>query len=80
MGTFHFQAVYKEGVLDLVDMENEKEDFYRILINLLEGRDARKEKRAAFVKRYIRPRGLEISAGRAILEEIENLVYDKKSA
>lgn len=77
LGTFHFQAVYKEGVLDLVDIENEKEDFYKILIDLLEGRDRRKEKRAAFIKRYIRPRGLEMSAGEAILEEIEKLVWEK---
>ena len=74
LGTFHFQEVYKEGVLDLVDIENEKRDLYKILIDLLEGRDRREERRTAFIKRYIRPRGLEASAGRAILEEIENLL------
>jgi len=77
LGTFHFQALYKEDALDLVDIENKKEEFYKLLVKFLEEKDERKGKRTEFIKRYIRPRGLEVSAGRAILEEMEKLIQAK---
>lgn len=40
---------------------------------IMEGNDEHAEERAAFIKDFIRPRGLEISAGEAAAEEIEEL-------
>jgi len=47
----------------------------RFLKNILAGVDEAKEQRNLFIRKYIRPRGLQFSAGEAVAKEIENLSH-----
>lgn len=66
----HFQHLVEA---DAVEWARGPEDFPRVLRKILDGNDDHREKREAFVKRFIRPLGLEKSAGMAAAEEIEKL-------
>ena len=70
----HFQDFIKGGSVDLA---NTLEEFEIILKQILNGHDDKKDKRRTFVKTYIRPLGLELSAGEAAAREIEALVKCK---
>ncbi len=64
----HFQQFLKEGCLLVA---KSPEHFRELVENLLEGKDDKMEQRRAFVKNYIRPLGLNVSAGMRAAEEIE---------
>lgn len=70
----HFQHFVESGAVDLTADLNE---FSNCIKDILSGKDNKKEKRARFVKDFIRPQGLEKSAGELAVEEIENLVTFK---
>lgn len=69
--TIHFSQLI---TADVLEQAHGAQDFPAILKNLLDGKDSRKEKREVFVAAYIRPRGLDRTAGDAGAEEIDNLV------
>ncbi|MDZ4299980.1 MAG: hypothetical protein U1A26_03615, partial [Candidatus Sungbacteria bacterium] len=56
------------------------EEVWDVLGRLLNGADEKKEKRKAFVERFIRPCGLEISAGEAAAREVEKIILGQSSA
>lgn len=68
--TQHFGQMVKNDVLVLVESFDE---FTREVRKLLAGQDLHKRQRGAFVKRFIRPRGLRVSAGESAAREIEKL-------
>jgi len=68
METLHFRHLFLTGAL--AGVKNGAE-FAGALKNLLAGKDARRKNRENFVKKFIRPNGLGISAGEAAVEEIE---------
>jgi len=68
--TRHFQDFIKSNSLELA---NGFKEFRIKLKRILTGYDDRKEQRRLFVKNYIRPQGLEKSAGELAAEEIEKL-------
>ena len=72
--TQHFRQLMENDVLELAD---NPEAFLGIVKKILNGRDSRKSNRENFVRRYIRPLGLELSAGEAVTREIEKLVREK---
>lgn len=67
----HFKALLMGEVLELTKTPGE---FINMLAALLAGKDTHREKRSAFVKRFIRPRGFDMTAGEAAVVELENLV------
>jgi hypothetical protein len=69
--TEHFRWLESLGVVATPDTP---ERFIDVLINLLKGKDDCREARGAFVKNYIRPRGLSESAGFVAAQEIEKLL------
>ena len=73
--TVHFRQLTGAGALELA---KGPEGFPAILKNLLEGRDLRKENRAAFVARYIRPRGLDREVGEVAVDEITKLIDESR--
>jgi hypothetical protein len=72
--TLHFRQLLANDVLYLA---HDIEQFPLILKKLLNGFDERKEKRQFFVQEFIRPRGLEVSAGEAAVLEIEKLASER---
>lgn len=66
----HFQHLVEA---DAVEWVKGPEDFPRVLRKILDGNDDHRAQREAFIKRFIRPLGLEQSAGDAAAEEIEKL-------
>ena len=66
----HFKYLVNSNVLLIV---KKIEDFPGEVKNILDGRDIHKSERKQFVKKFIRPRGLKISAGGAVALEIEKL-------
>ena len=75
-GTEYFQNLLAEEFLEHVSLGN---DFLEKIKLLLEGKDDKKEARGRFIGNYIRPRGLNISAGDAALEEIENFMVKNET-
>lgn len=75
----HFQQFLHSGALELVGSD---EELKSVLAKILNGRDDKKEKRAAFVRNFIRPYGLGMSAGERAADEIEQFVkaYDRDHA
>lgn len=53
-------------------------EFLEIFKKLLEGEDPKEPEREKFIKNFIRPRGLEISAGDVIVFEMEELDREKR--
>lgn len=68
--TQHFQYLLENDVLEIT---RNLDEFLEIFKKILTGRDAKKEQREAFIKKYIRPNGLEKSAGDAAADEIEKI-------
>lgn len=69
--TKHFRQLLDAEVLELVrDMDM----FPATVKKMLDRHDERLEKRQAFIKRYIRPRGLEMPAGEAAAMEVERMM------
>lgn len=69
--TKHFNQLVAADALSLA---HGAEEVPNLLGRLLRGDDEKKEKRRAFVKNFIRPCGLEISAGEATAREVEKLL------
>ncbi|MDZ4296011.1 MAG: hypothetical protein U1A16_01420 [Patescibacteria group bacterium] len=69
--TKHFQHMLEGGALELA---TSPEEFCTIVARLLDGRDEKRENRAAFIKRFIRPRGRDTEVGEVVAQEIEDLV------
>lgn len=67
----HFQHLLKSETLYLVE---NPELLASAITDILAGKDPLKEKRLNFVRSFIRPRGLDQSAGIIITQEIEDLV------
>ncbi len=74
--TKHFRQLLDAEVLELVRDTN---TFASVIKNILDGKDERCEKRQAFIGRYIRPRGLEISAGEVAAREVEKMLQKIKA-
>ena len=69
--TQHFRQLLDADALYLAHGAKE---FPEVMQRILDGHDERRIKREAFVKKYIRPLGLENTAGRAAADEIEKLL------
>lgn len=67
----HFKDILLSGA---VAPTYSSADLIENLESILAGKDDRREKREAFVKRFIRPRGIRTSAGEAAVMEIEKLI------
>ncbi len=74
METKHFNQLVNEGALYCVHSSDE---FIRVLGGIMKGQDEKKEKRSAFVKKYIRPLGMERLAAEHIADEIEIIASGK---
>ena len=74
LATHHFQDFIKGDSLELV---KNLEDFKFKIKEILTGKDQCQEQRRNFVINYIRPFGIEKSAGELAVREIENLVKNK---
>lgn len=70
----HFQDFIKSNSLELA---NNFKDFQVKLKKILNGQDDLKAARRAFVKKYVRPRGLDQPAGELAAYEIEKLTGSK---
>ena len=66
----HFKSLLEEHVVDLVKTPEETRNAIR---DILEGKDKRKEYRERFIKEYLRPRGLAVSAGESVANEVEDI-------
>jgi len=64
---------------DVLEMAKGAPEFVNVLSKLLDGHDARIEKRKSFVRDFVRPRGLNISAGEAVAMEIESQISKIKN-
>ncbi len=69
--TEHFSQLLGEGVMEVV---GKLEELPSVLVNIMNGEDVKKSKRAAFVKKFVRPRGLKMAAGDVVVGEVEELV------
>lgn len=67
----HFQQMARSGA---VEMARTSEECIQKIQELVSGHDALKEKRIEFVKNFLRPRGMNFSAGDAAADEIENFI------
>lgn len=65
----HFKVMKDSGALYLTKLE----EFSKLFGGFMDGVDPKKDTRLNFVKKYIRPRGLGISAGESAVLEIEKL-------
>ncbi len=70
-GTLHFRQLLKAGALEEAKTP---EECVEITQKLLSGQDDKKQNREAFIKEYIRPLWLGVSAGEQVVLELENLV------
>jgi len=70
----HFQALLRANAMELVSTP---EEFSSAVTKILHGKDLRKEAREKFVLEFIRPQGLNKSAGSAAADEIEKLARYK---
>lgn len=69
--TEHFKQLLENDVVEIA----KREDLTRVLAHLLAGKDTRKSKRKNFIRKFIRPTGLENNAGELATHEIESLLY-----
>ena len=67
----YFKSIRASGA---IEEAHHWEELYPMLTRLLEGRDKKKEKRADFVRTFIRPRGEHMSASEAVRVELEDLI------
>jgi hypothetical protein len=74
--TIHFKQLMESGATDL---PTTAEECVQCVANLLDGNDTRKDARKKFVSHFIRPRGIEVSAGERVAEELELLVNSHPS-
>lgn len=65
----HFKHLLESGAIKIVEDFNDAPKF---LNDILSGNDETKKQRDLFIKDYIRPRGLEYSAGEIVADELEN--------
>lgn len=72
--TEHFRHLVKNNVLKLVKTP---QDFAEVLERILRGQDLHKKQRQSFVKKFIRPGGLKVSAGEMAAHEIEKVAVVK---
>lgn len=70
--TLHFKQLQDFGAIELV---NSPSDFAAILAEILRGKDRLKVKREEFIKKFVRPCGLNVPAGERAAKEIEKLAY-----
>ena len=75
METKHFNQLVNEEALYLAHSPDE---FIRILGDMINDHDEKKEKRNAFVKKYIRPLGMDRLAAEHIADEIEDVAFYQK--
>jgi len=71
----HFKAMMLEESFYITKTDTE---LLGVLKNILDGADDKKTARANFVRRFIRPRGIGLSAGECVREELEKVVQSKK--
>ena len=69
-GTLHFRQLLEAGALEEAKTPEECVEITR---RLLSCEDNKKQNREAFIKKYIRPLGLGVSAGEQVVLELENL-------
>ena len=69
--TQHFRHLL---AFDVLELASSNEEFRRILKNLAFGNDTRAEKRMDFLKRFIRPRGLDIPASDLFAQKAEEII------
>lgn len=69
--TKHFQQLVGERALYIAEGPAGVSGFVQ---QLLAGQDDKKANREAFVRRYIRPRGFDTTAGAAVAEEVDKLI------
>ncbi len=74
--TYHFSELIKSGAIYL----KKPDEIEGTLIDIFDGRDGLQEKRRQFVAGHLMPRGLGISAGEVIADEIEQLVEEKQKS
>lgn len=72
--TIHFKQLMESGATDL---PNNVDECVQCIENLLNGNDDRKDARKRFVQNFIRPRGVEVSAGERVAQELESLVHSQ---
>lgn len=73
--TQHFRYLVESDVLYLI---YKPEELTGILVDIWVGKDRHRRQRRAFVKNFIRPRGLNVSAGEMAVREIEQLAGRRK--
>lgn len=72
--TEHFKQLLENDVIEIA----KRGELTRVLGNLLAGKDTRKSKRKSFIRKFIRPLGLGVSAGEVAAGEIERIAYQKR--
>lgn len=70
----HFKSLLEERVVDLVKTTGETQ---KAILDIMDGRDKRKDSRERFIRDYLRPRGLTVSAGESVANEVEDIVKDR---
>ena len=66
----HYKHLMESGAIDVVESSDA---FAGAVLRILNGEDRLKENRLAFIKKYVRPLGLDKSAGEAVAESLEKL-------
>lgn len=66
----HYKHLMESGAIDVVE---NPDSFAGAVLRILNGEDRLKENRLAFIKKYVRPLGLDKSAGEAVAESLEKL-------
>lgn len=73
--TEHFKVLAESGALYLIEKPH---DLERVLVDIWHSNDKTARQRKEFVKQYIRPYGLNVSAGERVVREVESLVAKSK--
>lgn len=68
----HFKQLVHSGAVEIID---NMYDFSNILVKILDNQDNKGFKRKQFVKKFVRPLGLEKSAGQQTAEVIEKVAF-----
>lgn len=71
--TYHFPELINSGAIYIKNLD----EIENTLIDIFDGRNGLQRERKQFVSSHLKPRGLEISAGEVIADEIERLVEEK---
>lgn len=72
---YHFNSLLHMGAIEFAKTPDE---IRKAILDIFEGRDVRKEKRERFIRDFIRPRGIKISANEVIADEIEDILKSSK--